>query len=106
MLPPTTSVGVAATVTNCGTVTETGVTITQTLTLADPAGSATTTGRRPGGRSHTEVTLRSGASTALALPGLTVAGGHLYNLVVAIDLPPGQVNPAGSSQAFLIQIST
>ncbi len=105
VLPPTTSISVAATVTNCGTVTETGVTITQTLTLADPAGTKPPPLDARGGRSHAEVTLRSGGSEALDLPGVTVADGHLYNLVLAIDLPPGQVDPAGSSQAFLIQIS-
>lgn len=105
VLPPTTSVSAAATVTNCGTVTESGVTITQTLTLADPAGTKPPPADARGGRSHTEVTLRSGGSTALDLPGITVATGHLYDLALAIDLPPGQVNPSGSSQAFLIQIS-
>ncbi len=106
VLPPTTSVSVAATVTNCGTVTETGVTVTQTLTLADPPGTKPPSAGARGGRSHTTVTLPSGGSVALALPAMTVATGHLYNLVVAIDLPPGQTIPSGSSQAFLVQISS
>ena len=92
--------------TNCGTVTETGVTVTQTLTLADPAGTKPPPAGARGGRSHTVVTLRSGGSTALDLRRITVARGHRYNLVLAIDLPSGQVNPSGSSQAFLIQISS
>jgi hypothetical protein len=106
VLPPTSSIKVSATVTNCGTTTETGVTVTQTLTLADPAGTKPPPAGAGGGRSHTSITLRSGGSAALALRRLTVATGHLYNLVVAVDLPPGQVNPSGSTQAFLIQISS
>ncbi len=65
VLPPTSTVSVGLTVTNCGTVTETGVVVSQTLSIADPAGTAPTVGPRPGGKDQRRVTLASGSSVAL-----------------------------------------
>jgi hypothetical protein len=105
VLPPTATLDLAATVTNCGTVTETGVTVTQTLTLADPAGTPPPPTDARGGENRTRVTLVSGGSVALDLPGFTVATGHRYDIVLAIAVPPGQVATAGATQAFLVQIA-
>jgi hypothetical protein len=105
VLPPTSTVTAEATVTNCGTVPETGVVVTQTLALADPAGTAPP---RPGARgsaSRVKVALRSGSSMALRLPSLSVATGHLYTLAVQVAVPASQQDTAGSTQQFLLQIS-
>jgi hypothetical protein len=108
VLPPTSSVGVAMTVTNCGTVVESGVVVTQVITLADPAGTAPPPPGARGGRAQTQVTLLSGSSAAVSLPTVSVASGHLYDLGLSIALPPSQAahNPAGSSEQFLLQISS
>jgi hypothetical protein len=106
VLPPTASVGAAATVTNCGTVGESGVVVTQTLELADPAGTAPPPAGSGGGTSQTVVTtLRSGSSTALTLKPIAVASGHRYRLTLAIVIPASQQLSAGSTQQFLLQIS-
>jgi len=104
VLPPTRTISVAITVTNCGTVVESGVAVTQTVTPSIPVGSSAPPAGRRGGSTQTKVTLRSGSSIALSLPPLPVAGGHLYELAVSVAVPP-QANPAGASQRFLIQIS-
>ena len=108
VLPPTSSVRVAMTVTNCGTVTESGVVVTQVLTLADPAGTAPPPPAARGGRAQAQVTLLSGSSAAASLPSVIVASGHRYDLDLSIALPPSQAahNPAGSSQQFLLQVSS
>jgi hypothetical protein len=106
VLPPTQSVAVLATVTNCGTVTETGVKVTETVSLADPPGTPLPAAGDRGGRAQATVTVLSGASTAPSFPSVSVAPGHLYNLVVAVDIPAGQHDPAGSTQSFLLQITS
>ena len=50
--------------------------------------------------------LALGFSTALSLQPLAVAGGHRYTLTLAIAVPTNQASPLGSTQQFLIQIST
>ncbi len=108
VLPPTGSISAATTLTNCGTVAETGVVVTQTVTLADPVGTALPPSGARGGRAQTSVSLRAGSSVALDLPAVTVAGGHLYLLTVTVAIPPSQAaaQPGGSSQQFLLQISS
>jgi len=109
VLPPTGTVTVDATVTNCGTVDESDVEATQTLTLADPSGTALPPAGARGASSHVKVSVPAGSSVALDLPPLPVAGGHLYTLEVSISIPFGQQSgpygSAGSSQEFLLQIS-
>ena len=105
MLPPTGTVSVGLTVTNCGTVTEAGVVVSQTLSIADPAGTAPPPVGARGAKDQQRVTLVSGSSVALTLPSLTVAAGHLYLLDVSVAIPTGQVNPAGATQQFLLQIT-
>ncbi|HEY5097719.1 MAG TPA: hypothetical protein VII46_06695 [Acidimicrobiales bacterium] len=105
VLPPTSTVTAEATVTNCGTVPETGVVVTQTLALADPAGTAPPRPSARGSASRVRVALRSGSSMALRLPSLSVATGHLYTLTVQVAVPASQQDTAGSTQQFLLQIS-
>ena len=93
------------TVTNCGTVVESGVAVSQTVTPVVPAGTAPPAPGERGGTTQTRITLRPGSSVALTLSPLPVAGGHLYELSLAVAIPP-EANPAGSSQKFLIQISS
>jgi hypothetical protein len=108
VMPPTGSVSAAATVTNCGTVVESGVVVSETVALADPAGTAAPPAGARGSTSQTTVTLRPGSSVALSMPASTVAGGHRYLLTLAIAISPTQVanNPGGSTQQFLLQISS
>jgi hypothetical protein len=105
MLPPTSTVTADVTVTNCGTVPESGVVVTQTLALADPAGTPLPPADARASASRTTVTLASGSSMALTLRPLTVAGGHLYTLTVAVEVPASQQDRAGSSQQFLLRIA-
>ena len=105
MLPPTSTVTADVTVTNCGTVPESGVVVTQTLALADPAGTPLPPADARASTSRTTVTLASGSSMALTLRPLTVAGGHLYTLTVAVEVPASQQDRAGSSQQFLLRIA-
>jgi hypothetical protein len=105
-LPPTPTVTAEATVTNCGTVPESGVIVTQTLALADPAGTPLPAPTARGSASRATVTLRSGSSTAISLAPLSVASGHTYTLTVAVAVPPSQQLRAGSTQQFLIHISS
>jgi hypothetical protein len=105
VLPPTLSVTVLATVTNCGTVVESGVAVSETLALADPPGTALPAANAQGGTSKIAVGLRSGSSTALSFNSLAVAGGHLYTLKLAIAIPVGQTLSNGSTQQFLLRIS-
>jgi hypothetical protein len=82
--------------------------VTQVVTPADPAGTAPPPPAARGGRAQTQVTLLSGSSAAVSLPAVSVASGHLYDLDLSIAVPPGQAahDPAGSSQQFLLQISS
>ena len=69
------------TVTNCGTVAESGVVVTQVLTLADPAGTAPPPA---GARGAARTGHRSHCGRVRPMrphpPPMTVAGGHLYTL--------------------------
>lgn len=104
VLPPTGSVTPLVTVTNCGTVSEDNVAVTETLRLADGPGAPAPPAGAAGSSARTTVSALSGQSQALSFPGLTVAGGHLYLLTIALAPPAGQQNPAGTSQQFLLQI--
>jgi hypothetical protein len=101
VLPPTATVAANVTVTNCGTVSETGIQVTETVV---PVGQSQPPNGRRGGTAHARVDLRSGSSAALSMPPLRVAGGHIYELTLSLSLPPG-ANPAGATQQFLLQIS-
>ena len=103
-LPPTSSVTPLVTVTNCGTVDEANVTVTETLALAEPTGAVTPPVGASGSSARTKVTTVSGQSQSLSLPALNVAKGHNYTLTVTLTPPNGQADPAGTSQQFLLQI--
>jgi hypothetical protein len=105
VLPPTASLDVGVTVTNCGTVVESDVAVSETLTLADPAGATPPPAGAGGSGSRVVVTLEPGSSTAPPLAPLTVASGYRYTLTVALTIPPGQTDPTGSTQQFLLQIA-
>ncbi len=106
VMPPTASVRSTVTVTNCGTVVEPVVRVTETLTLADPAGTPPP-GAARGGLFQSQVSLRSGSSAALTMAALPVASGHRYTLTFTIALPVSQAanNPAGSTQTLVLQIT-
>lgn len=91
--------------TNCGTVPESGVVVSETLDLADPPGTPSPPQGARGSSSRTTVTLASGASMALTLRPLAVAGGHRYTLTVAVGVPASQQDRAGSTQRFLVRIA-
>ena len=105
VVPPSRSLGALVSVTNCGTVPESGVTVSVTVATADPAGTAAPPAGSQGGRVQAVVGLASGTSSAPTLGSLPVSAGHRYLLTVAVSLPPGQQNPAGSTQQFLVAIA-
>ncbi|HEX3979771.1 MAG TPA: hypothetical protein VHW93_01020 [Acidimicrobiales bacterium] len=106
VLPPTTTVTAEVTVTNCGTVPETGVVISQTLVLSDPAGAKLPPAGTRGSASHAELSLGAGSSKAVDLRPLRVAGGHFYTLTVTVAVEPNQLDRAGTTQQFLLQVSS
>ena len=105
VLPPTTTVTAQVTVTNCGTVPESDVVVTQSLALADPAGSPLPPPGARASASRTTVTMASGSSKALTLRPLAVAGGHRYTLTVSVAVPASQQDRAGTTQEFLLRIA-
>jgi hypothetical protein len=105
VLPPTGVLTALVTVTNCGNVPESDVTVTLTVTPADTPGASGPPATARGGRSTATVDMISGASAAPSLAPLPVAGGHTYTVTVAVTLPPGQADPAGSTQQFLVQVA-
>jgi len=104
VVPPTTTIAALVTVTNCGTVPESGVDVTVTVTPADPPGTAPPPPGESGGRSRARVALAPGASSAPALAPLPVSSAHRYSVTVSVSLPPGQTDPSGSTQQFLVQV--
>jgi hypothetical protein len=105
VVPPTTTLAALVSVTNCGNVPESGATVTVTVAPADPPGSAPPPSGEAGGRSQANVDLASGASSSPPLAPLPVSSAHRYLLTVSVSLPPGQVDPAGSTQQFLVQVT-
>jgi len=104
VLPPTGSVTPLVTVTNCGTVNESNVAVTETLVLADAPGTAPPPPGASGSSARTTVSTLAGQSQALSFPALTVVSGHLYTLTITLSPPTGQASLAGTSQQFLLQI--
>jgi hypothetical protein len=103
VLPPTATVTALVTVTNCGTVPEPGVVVAETLALSDAPGAALPAASRArGGDARATVTLASGASRALSLGPLAVAGGHTYMLTLTIA---NSAAAPGGTQQFLLQIA-
>jgi len=105
VVPPTATLGATVTVTNCGNVPEFGISVSVTVVPADvPGVAAPPAGRRGGLRSAT-VAVPAGSSTAPVLPPVPVATGHRYTVTVKVSVPPGQVDPAGSTQQFLVYVT-
>ncbi len=98
VLPPTATVTVTATVTNCGSTVEPRIVVTATLSRQHA---------RPASRrvSSTPFALEPGSSATVTLPTMPVTPGGNYALTVAIPLPSGQNAPAGTTQAFSIDVS-
>ena len=105
VVPPTTTLAASVSVTNCGNVAEADVAVTVTVTTADPAGTAPPPPGARGGRSQSVVAIAPGGSSAPDLAPLPVASGHLYTLTVSVSLPPGQADPTGSTQRFLVEVT-
>lgn len=105
VVPPSNALGALVSVTNCGTVPESGVTVSVTVATADPPGTAAPPAGSQGGRVQAVVVLASGSSSAPVLGPLPVSAGHRYLLTVAVSLPPAQLDPAGSTQQFLVEIA-
>ena len=105
VVPPSKTLGALVSVTNCGNVPESGVTVSMTVAPADPPGSAVPPAGSQGGRVQAVVVLASGSSSAPVLGQLPVGPGHRYMVTVAVSLPPAQQDPAGSTQQFLVDIT-
>jgi hypothetical protein len=105
VLPPTTTLTALASVTNCGNVRESDVTVTFTVTPADPAGTVPPSPGASGGRSRAVVSIASGSSSAPRLAPLPVSSGHQYTATVTVSLPPGQGDATGATQEFLVQVA-
>ena len=123
IVPPTKQVSAQVTVTNCGNVDEKGVVVSMSVQLApgSPPPTATSTTSSPPGSTSTStstaapaspsstrrtISLTPGRSTSLTLGPLAVAHGSQYVVTVSVATPSGQANPAGTTQAFLVQISS
>lgn len=122
ILPPTKQLSAQVTVTNCGSVNENGVVVSMSVQLApgSPPPTTTTTSPARGSTSTSTstaasaspsstrrtISLTPGRSTSLTLGPLAVAHGGQFVVTVSVTAPPGQANPAGTTQAFLVQISS
>ncbi len=105
VVPPTGTLGVSATVTNCGNVPELGVRVSVSVVPADAPGEAAPPAGAQGGHSAAVVAVSSGSSTSPVLAPLPVADGHRYTVTVAVSLPPGQTDTTGSTQQFLVYVT-
>jgi hypothetical protein len=105
VVPPTGTLGASVTVTNCGNVPEFGVTVSVVVAPADVPGLVAPPAGHRGGRSSAVVSVAPGSSTAPVLPPLPVATGHRYTVTVQVSLPPGQADPTGSTQQFLVYVT-
>jgi len=58
-----------------------------------------------GSASHVAVNLGAGSSMALDLSPLKVTNGHRYTLTVAVAVAPNQLDRAGTTQQFLLDVA-
>ena len=110
ILPPTSRIVAQMTVTNCGNVQENGIVVTTSVQAVPgapvqgahpstaPLSTVPTSLRRT-------ISLLAGASMSVAMGPLRVVAGHEYVVTLAVSVPPGQADPAGTTQAFLVQVS-
>lgn len=108
LLPPTRKLSGQVTVTNCGNVVEKGVVVSMTVQLVPgsptPGKAASSTPASPSSMRRT-IVLGPGGSRSLAMGPLAVVPGSQYVATMALTFPSGQADPAGTIQAFLVQIS-
>jgi hypothetical protein len=104
-VPPTSTLTALVSVTNCGNVGESDVTVSVTAALSDPPGTALPPVGQRGGRVQAVVAIAAGSSSAPDLAPLAVASGHRYTVTASVSLPPGQVDPTGATQVFLVQVT-
>ena len=109
LLPPTRKLSAQVTVSNCGNVVEKGVVVSLTVQLAPgsptPGKAASSTPASPSSVRRT-IVVGPGGSTSLAMGPLAVVPGSQYVVTMAVAFPSGQANPLGTTQAFLVQISS
>jgi hypothetical protein len=108
LVPPTKKLSAQVTVTNCGNVPESGIVVSLTVQLApgSPPPKGSTAGASSPSVVHKTVALMPGASRSLALGPLAVFHGGLYVVTANVASPTGQTVTAGTSQAFLVQVSS
>jgi hypothetical protein len=109
VLPPTKKLAAQVTVTNCGNVEETGIVVSFTVQLAPgsppPAKTSAASASSPSVIRRT-ISLTPGASKSLSLGPLPVAHGSQYVATADVASPSGQTSPAGTTQGFLVQVSS
>ncbi len=106
VVPPTATLGVLVSVSNCGNIPESGVIVRMTVRPSDPAGTAPAPVGKQGGQVRAVVSIAPGWSSAPSLRTVPVASGHRYTLTVSVSLPLGQADGSGSSQSFLVQVAS
>ena len=106
VVPPTATLGVLVSVSNCGNIPESGVIVRMTVRPSDPAGTAPAPAGKQGGQVRSVVSIAPGWSSAPSLRTVPVASGHRYTLTVSVSLPLGQADGSGSSQSFLVQVAS
>jgi hypothetical protein len=108
LVPPTKKIAAQVTVTNCGNVNERGIVVSLTVQLAPgspPPKGSTAAASSPSVVRKT-IALTPGGSRSVDLGPLKVLPGGLYVVTAAVASPAGQTSPAGTTQAFLVQVSS
>lgn len=96
LLPPTTSLSLAAIVADQGNEYERGVVVSETI-QAQPSGATTA--------HHRTISLTVGGSAVVSLPPLPVRPGHTYALSVTVSPPTAQSGDTGLSETFTVQVA-
>ena len=105
IVPPTQTLAVDLTVTNCGTVDEVAVPVVVNVVPADLPGSPVLPNSGSGGRVRATVTMLPGASAAPTLSAVPVTPGHRYRVTASVGVPIGQADATGSTQEYLVQVA-
>ena len=105
IVPPTRTLAVDLTVTNCGTVDEVAVPVVVNVVPADLPGSPVLPNSGSGGRVRATVTMLPGASAAPTLGAVPVTPGHRYRVTASVSVPVGQADATGSTQDYLVQVA-
>jgi hypothetical protein len=107
LVPPTKKLAAQVTVTNCGNVDEKGIVVSLTVQLAPgtPPPKGSTAAASSPSVVHETIALTPGASRSLDLGPLKVGPGGQYVVTANVAPSPRQTITAGTSQAFLVQVS-